>query len=405
VARIINGVRTHSQPIVVVRGCFWPSATKDLALSQVSQQAGALFVNSGALGADESNLARSEPTFSAPLYNTINTHPGDKGMSEIANAIVQAVRSQEPGVADNFEYVGDGYGSTNGYVNMPIGAYKCQPYGGSGSFTNHPWLAEANDLSRLVEDTSAYAGSTRPLAGSTAALALNLDTGGKTLVRTANNHVAFDFSASPIYLGTLVKFTPSAGHPTISDPTVKDAVFLDTNLHLWVCHGVGGAGQNRSNSDTGLVMNTNDWHRLTIRLGKLSGSADYAFRIYVDQSVVSCAAGMDDFAVSPGPWFWPASNDPTFKEVAFKGRGMLDELVVTDVEPNLGMSAILLTLSFESTQVWVSTNGVPMNNHGLAPDGSQIVINAYPWYEITSGGALFTGGGTTNTIAAEERSA
>ncbi len=128
-----------------------------------------------------------------------------------------------------------------------------------------------------MEDASAYAGSVRPLAGSTAALALSLDTGGKTLVRTANNRGAFDYSASPIYLDTLVTFTPSADHPAISDPTVKAAVFMDTNLHLWVCHGVGGAGQNRSNSDTGLVLNTNDWHRLTIKLGKLSGSADYAF--------------------------------------------------------------------------------------------------------------------------------
>ncbi len=100
VARIINGVRAQSRPIVVVRSCFWASATKDLALSQVSRQAGAIFVNIGALGADESNLARSEPTFSDPLYNTINTHPGDKGMSEIANAILQALLSQELGVAD-----------------------------------------------------------------------------------------------------------------------------------------------------------------------------------------------------------------------------------------------------------------------------------------------------------------
>lgn len=399
VARIINGVRAQSQPIVVVRSCFWANATKDLALSQVSRQAGAIFVNIGALGADESNLARSEPTFSDPIYNTINTHPGDKGMSEIANAIVQAVLLQEPGVADNFEYVGEGYGTTNGYENMPISAYKCQPYGESGEFTNHLWLAEANDFSKLVEDTSSYAGSVRPLAGSTAALALNIDTGGKTLVRTANNNATFDYSENPIYLDTLVKFTTSEETPMISDPTVKAAVFVDTNLHLWAYHGVGGAGQNVTNSDTGLVVSTNDWHRLTIELGRLSGSADYAFRIYVDQTLVSCAAGMDDFAVSPGPWFWSASNDPSFREVAFKGRGMLDELVVTDVEPNLGMSAILLTLSFESAQVRVSTNGVPINNHGLVPDGSQIVINAYPWYEITSGGALFTGGATTNTVA------
>ena len=400
VAHIINGVRAHSRPIVVVRSCFWASAAKDLALSQVSQQAGAIFVNIGALGADESNWARSEPTFSDPIYNTINTHPGDKGMSEIANAIVQAVLSQEPGgIADHFEYVGEGAGTTNGYANMPIGAYKCQPYGEGGEFTNRLWIAEANDFSKLVEDTSAYAGSARPLAGSTEALALNLDTGGKTLVRTVENNAAFDFSASPVYLDTLVKFTPSADPSTISDPTVKAAVFMDANLHLWVCHGVGGAGQNVTASDTGLVMNTNDWHRLTIKLGKLSGPADYVFKIFVDQAVVSCAAGMDDSAASPGPWFWSAAGDPSVREVTFKGRGMLDELVLSDAEPDLGLSAIWLTLCFEPAQVTASTNGVPIRNNDLVPSGQQIVINAQPWHEILSGGALFTGGSTTNTVA------
>jgi len=399
VARIINGVRAQSQSIIVVRSCFWASSTKDLALSQVSQQAGAIFVNIGALGADQSNFARSEPTFSDPIYNTFNTHPGDKGMSNIANAIVQAVLLQEPDVADNFEYVGEGYGTTNGYVNMPISEYKCQPYGESSEFTNYQWFADADDLSKLVEDTSAYAGSIRPLEGSTTALALNLDTSGKTLVRTTSNNAAFDFSVSPIYLDTLVKFTTSEETPAISDPTVKAAVFLDTNLHLRVYHGVGGAGQNITNSDTGLVISTNDWHRLTIKLGRLSGSADYAFKIYVDQTLISCAAGMDEFTVSPGPWFWSASNDSNFKEVAFQGSGMLDELVVTDVEPDLGVSAIFLTLSFDSAQLMVSTDSVPINSNDLVLDGSQIVINARPWYEITSGGALFTGGDTTNTVA------
>lgn len=394
VARIINGVRSQSHPIVVVRSCFWASATKDLALSQVSQQAGAIFVNIGALGADESNYARSERYYENA---GVGAHPGDKGMSEIANAIVQAVLSQKPGVADNFESVGEGYGTTNGYVNMPIGAYKCQPYGEGGRFTNHQWFATANDFSKLVEDSSACAGLSRPLPGSPTALALDVDTGGKTLVRTVNNHVAADFSENPIYLDMLVKFTPSADHPTITDPTVKAAVFMDTNLHLWVFHGVDGPGQNITNSDTGIVISTNDWHRLTIKLGKLSDPLCYAFKIYVDQTVISCAAGMDDFGVSPGPWFWSAASDSSFKEVAFKGRGMLDELVVTDSEP--GIYPIFLTLSFEPEQVMVSMDGEPINNDALVPDGSQIVINARPWYEITSGGALFTGGDTTNTVA------
>jgi hypothetical protein len=34
VAHIINGVRAHSRPIVVVRSCFWASAAKDWRLAK-----------------------------------------------------------------------------------------------------------------------------------------------------------------------------------------------------------------------------------------------------------------------------------------------------------------------------------------------------------------------------------
>ena len=99
VLRIINGVwAQNSQALVVVRSCFWADAAKDLALSQAAQQAGVLFVDIGAFGAVEANLARSEPTFSDPAFNTFNSHPGDRGMAAIATAIVQAVVAQEAGV-------------------------------------------------------------------------------------------------------------------------------------------------------------------------------------------------------------------------------------------------------------------------------------------------------------------
>ena len=97
IMRIINGVRAQSQPIIAVRSCFWADAAKDLALGQAAQQAGAIFVNISSLGSVEANLARSEPTFSAPAFNTFNSHPGDRGMAAIASAIVQSVVVQDPG--------------------------------------------------------------------------------------------------------------------------------------------------------------------------------------------------------------------------------------------------------------------------------------------------------------------
>ncbi len=394
VTRIINGVRAQSQPIIVIKSCFWANTAKDLALRQVAQQEGAIFVNIGALSSDESNYARSEREYSDP---GVAAHPGDKGMSAIANAMLQAVLLQDNVVADNFEYVGEGYGTANGYVNMPIGEYKCQPYSGSSEFTNYQWFAEAGDLSKLVADTSAYAGSVRPLEGSTASLALNLETNGKTLVRT--NNAALNFSYTPVYIDTLVKFVPCMINPSMGDSTVKAAVFVDANRHLWVYHGVGEDGKSPTTSDTGLVVDTNDWHRLTIMLSNFPGPSNHVFKIYIDQNLVSCAAGMDDARVSPGPWFWSASSEPTFTSMSFQGAGLIDELVVTGAEPDQGQSANLLTISFEPSQVVVSTNGISINNHDLVLNGAQIIINAEPWHEITSGGALFTGGDITNTVA------
>ena len=60
VLKILQCALAKRHPIVVVRSCFGPDPAKDQQLRQACREAGGLFVDAGAMGRDESNLARSE---------------------------------------------------------------------------------------------------------------------------------------------------------------------------------------------------------------------------------------------------------------------------------------------------------------------------------------------------------
>ncbi len=312
-----------------------------------------------------------------------------------AGVFALSATAQSPWVSDNFEYIGADYGTTDGVADMPIYAYKCEPWGTSNEFTNYQWFVESSDdLSKLVSVPQNFSGPKRPIPGSDTQLVLSLETNGKTLVRT--NNASLPISSSPLYVDTLIKFTPSEDNPTISDPSVKAAVFLDANLHLWIYHGVDSPGGAPTSSDTGLEVSTNEWHRLTIMLGIMPGSDyDYVFKVYVDNTEVSSADGMDNEYGAGGPWYWSASNEGSFAAVAFQGTGLVDELVVADTCDLTTDTAVWLTLDFDPAQVIVSTSNVSIARYDAVLSGTQIDVTAKPWYQITSGGALM-GNATSN---------
>ncbi|HOY60765.1 MAG TPA: SGNH/GDSL hydrolase family protein, partial [Verrucomicrobiota bacterium] len=88
VMRILGATLARRHPLVVVRSCFNADPTKDQLLKQAAEEAGALFVDAGPFGRDETNIARSERSFA---HAGVAGHPGDKGMQALADAIVQAV--------------------------------------------------------------------------------------------------------------------------------------------------------------------------------------------------------------------------------------------------------------------------------------------------------------------------
>lgn len=88
VMNLLRCTLSGRRPLVVVRSCFWADAAKDEVLKQVSEEVGACYVNVGRLGSEPANAARSERTFT---HDGVASHPGDRGMKALADAILRAV--------------------------------------------------------------------------------------------------------------------------------------------------------------------------------------------------------------------------------------------------------------------------------------------------------------------------
>jgi hypothetical protein len=87
--KMLKKLKENSNPIIVVRTCFWQDHAKDSILEQACEDVGGVSVNNGALGKDEANFARSERKFA---HGGVAAHPGDKGMQAIADTILEALR-------------------------------------------------------------------------------------------------------------------------------------------------------------------------------------------------------------------------------------------------------------------------------------------------------------------------
>lgn len=306
-----------------------------------------------------------------------------------AGAFALSATAQTTYVADNFEYIGEGQGPTNGVENMPISTYKCQPWGDEGiwQFTNYVWITQSSDdLSKLVTESQNYTGI-RPMAGSSTNLVLNLETNGKTLVRT--NSAPSYFLTTPVYVDTLIKFTPSEVNPRNEDmdASVKAAVFVNASSNLVVYFRDPANGNVQKMQDTGYFVNPSQWYRLTILLSQVSDMP--FFKVYMNGSIITNGTVLDN------EWYGVASGETSFNAVAFQGTGMIDEMVVTENTPDFGTPTVTwLTLSFTS-DVTVLTNGISVSDGVAVPNNTGIAVIANPWKQITSGGDLLVNA-TTN---------
>ncbi|NQT21523.1 MAG: SGNH/GDSL hydrolase family protein [Planctomycetes bacterium] len=92
VTKLLKRLKENSEPVIVVRSCFWQDQAKDTILKQACGEVGGIFVDAGTLGKDEANYARSEREFS---HDGVAGHPGDKGMHALADAILKGLRQRQ----------------------------------------------------------------------------------------------------------------------------------------------------------------------------------------------------------------------------------------------------------------------------------------------------------------------
>lgn len=86
---LLINLKTNSNPVIVVRSCFWPDNAKDKILRQTCKEIDGIFVDISELSKNEANYARSERKYS---HKGVAAHPGDRGMQAIADAILNEMK-------------------------------------------------------------------------------------------------------------------------------------------------------------------------------------------------------------------------------------------------------------------------------------------------------------------------
>ena len=356
-------------------------------------------------------------------------------LSLCAGAFALTATAQTVFVADNFEAEGVGY--TNAAINDAAGMYKANVWGTQSQYTNLVWEAGAGDASTIQAFDGTYAAG-RPITNANAqAQALKLETEGQTLTR----YIAFtqddgsgsdgipvttpapiDAGVTPVFVDTLIKFTPSEDEPEISDPSVKIAVYVNVNSNLVVRHkkftGASFDAVSSVFAELG-VIDPDQWYRLTLKMGYDADFPATYFEIYLNGgSALTHANGAVNVSTwSNGKMFLALSTEAlgggstSLMQVSFQGTGYVDDLVVArDITPFGGQAALTLTLAFNDDLLDVTADGTPVAPNAEVVSGATLVINAIDWYQInsvTGDGITFSGGTgdmtnmTSGTISAD----
>ena len=289
-------------------------------------------------------------------------------------------------------YVSDSFEATDGSLDKPINQYKMVVSGGNNEFTNRVWTSIADDASVLIASDAAnigFATTTRPM-NTNAQFVLKLDTNGQPLSRAITNTIDTEcsFLTTPVYVDTLIQFTPSEDTPTIETGT-KVAIYVNVNSNLVVYHkwddGNSVVATNSVFSSLGLINPTN-WYRLTIQMGQADVGS--ACQIWLDHQPLSDATTypLSGYTAGTGPWFMTASLGSTLGTVAFQGTGAVDELVVSTDVPSYGgaPAGIMLTLSYDTNVQNILTNSAAVANGGSVTNGSTVTIQCKDWYQVAS---------------------
>jgi alpha-galactosidase len=93
-ANLLDVLKKDTGATIFTRSCFWPDATKDGIMKTATLAADDYFVDISSLSKDAVNYAYGDPASPFKDNTTINTHPGDTGMANIAGLLYDSMAPQ-----------------------------------------------------------------------------------------------------------------------------------------------------------------------------------------------------------------------------------------------------------------------------------------------------------------------
>jgi hypothetical protein len=340
-------------------------------------------------------------------------------LSVCAGAFALTASAQTIWVSDNFE--AEGAGLTNAAIGDAAGMYKANVWGTMSQWTNLTWGAGAGDASTIQAFEGSYTANSRPITEANAkAQALKLETEGQTLTR----YIAFEATpdsdddsgrtqpttipvsavSGPVYVDTLMKFTPSEDDPEVTDPGVKLALFVNANSNLVLRHSyyLDGNYYPTNSIFEGNLINPEQWYRLTIKMQYHSNYSAIQAWVWLDGTPLAHYNGeTEQGGAHNGPVFYTLNDSQNLSQVFFQGTGYVDDLVVTDTIVPFQTAGLTLTLAFNGDLMSVTANGVAVASGGSVTDGATLVIDAIDWYQIngvTGDNISFTGTPTPGSL-------
>jgi hypothetical protein len=100
---LLSAFEANGNPAIFVRSCFWPDATKDTIMQQVTAAAGDIFVDQSHLADPDNSVLWALNEVGNPYRGVgggVDAHPGDRGMKAIADSLYGAMvahSAPEPG--------------------------------------------------------------------------------------------------------------------------------------------------------------------------------------------------------------------------------------------------------------------------------------------------------------------
>jgi len=331
-------------------------------------------------------------------------------LSVCVGAFALTASAQTIWVSDNFE--AEGAGLTNASPGDAAGMYKAHVWGAMDQWTNLVWEAGAGDASTIQEVDSTYLGNSRPIADENAKLqALKLETEGQTLTRyvafqnitdgtdtagiplTAPTNISF--ATTPVYVDTLIKFTPSEDDPeVVDDGVIKFAIFVNANSNLVVHHVclideglfvTNSVFEKLTVDGLPTIINPEAWYRLTFKLASVEEIS--LAEIWLDGTKLTHYNGVQDFNGSHnnGSFFIALNNHVQLSQISFQGTGYVDDLVVTDTIVPFQTAGTTLTLVFNDNLLNVfDIDNASVASNATITSGAMLKIYTEDWYQINS---------------------